>query len=104
MAVETATKLFLSAAIALWVLGPAAIQRALFGRIGIAPLAGAFFAYNANFTWGFFNYYFSAGLSFLLFAAWITSAKRRGPALLAGFALAFSRFTPAIWSPSSCCS
>ena len=89
MPVETATKLFLSAAIALWVLGPAAIQRALFGKIGITPLAGAFFAYNANFTWGFFNYCFAAGLSFLLFAAWIASAKRRGPTLLAGFALAF---------------
>jgi hypothetical protein len=86
--VEAATKLFLSAAIAMWILGPAAIQRALFGRIGIAPLAGAFFAYNANFTWGFFNYYFAAGGSFLVFAAWIANAKRRGPATLAAFALA----------------
>ncbi len=86
--VEPATKLFLSIAVVLWVLGPAAIQRALFGRIGVAPLAGAFFAYNANFTWGFFNYYFAAGLCFLLFAAWITTAKKRGPATLAGFALA----------------
>ncbi|MGC9953777.1 MAG: hypothetical protein ABSD21_05830 [Rhizomicrobium sp.] len=86
--VETATKLFLSAAVAMWVLGPAAIQRALFGRIGVAPLAGAFFAYNANFTWGFFNYYFATGLCFLLFAAWIATAKRRGPGALAGFMLA----------------
>jgi hypothetical protein len=86
--VEPATKLFLSAAVAMWILGPAAIQRALFGKIGITPLAGAFFAYNANFTWGFFNYYFATGLCFLLFAAWIASAKRRGPIVLAGFALA----------------
>jgi hypothetical protein len=90
LAVETATKLFLSAAVALWVLGPAAIQRALFGRIGITPLAGAFFAYNANFTWGFFNYYFAAGLCFLVFAAWIASANKRGPFALAGFALAIA--------------
>ncbi|MDE2630738.1 MAG: hypothetical protein KGM97_07080 [Alphaproteobacteria bacterium] len=88
MAVETATKLFLSVAVALWVLGPAAIQRALFGTIGVAPLAAAFFAYNANFTWGFFNYYFATGLCFLLFAAWIATENRRPPAALAGFALA----------------
>ena len=88
LAVETAAKLFLSAAVAMWVLGPAAIQRALFGRIGLAPLAGAFFAYNANFTWGFFNYYFAAGLCFLVFAAWIATAKKRGPYALTGFMLA----------------
>ncbi len=88
LAVESAAKLFLSVAIAMWVLGPAAIQRALFGRIGLAPLAGAFFAYNANFTWGFFNYYFATGLCFLVFAAWIATAKRRGPYALTGFALA----------------
>ena len=44
------------------------MHRALYGRIGIAPLFGAFFAYNANFIWGFFNYYFAAGLSFAIFA------------------------------------
>ena len=88
MALETATKLFLSIAVAMWVLGPAAIQRALLGRTNAAPLAGAFFAYNANFTWGFFNYYFAAGLCFVLFAAWIATAGRRGRATLAGFALA----------------
>ena len=57
-------------------------------RIGLASLAGAFFAYNANFTWGFFNYYFATGLCFLVFAAWIATAKRRGPYVLAGFVLA----------------
>lgn len=88
LSVETATKLFLSAAVAMWIAGPASIQRALFGRIGVTPLAGALFAYNANFTWGFFNYYFATGLCFLMFAAWIATAKRRGPATLAGFALA----------------
>jgi hypothetical protein len=83
-----ATKLFLTAAIFFWVLGPGAIHRALYGRTGIAPLFGAFFAYNANFIWGFFNYYFSAGLSFLLFAAWIATDNRNGPARLAAFTLA----------------
>ncbi|MDE2182215.1 MAG: hypothetical protein KGJ78_04270 [Alphaproteobacteria bacterium] len=87
-ALETATKLFLSLAVAMWVLGPGAIQRALTGRIGVTSLAGALFAYNANFTWGFFNYYFSAGLCFVIFAAWIVAAKRRGPLTLATFAAA----------------
>ena len=59
----TATKLFLTAGIVMWVMGPGMIHRALYGRTGISPLFGAVFAYNANFIWGFFNYYFSAGLS-----------------------------------------
>ena len=56
-----ATKLFLTAAIFFWVMGPGAIHRALYGRTGIAPLFGAFFAYNANFVWGIINYNFAAG-------------------------------------------
>ena len=84
----TATKLFLTAALFLWVLGPGAVHRALYGRVGIAPLFGSFFAYNANFSWGFFNYYFSAGLSFVIFAAWIAGGGRNGAARLAGFTLA----------------
>jgi hypothetical protein len=85
-----ATKLFLTAAIFLWVLGPGAIHRALYGRTGIAPLFGSFFAYNANFIWGFFNYYFASGLSFAIFAAWIATDKRNGAARLAGFTLAIT--------------
>jgi hypothetical protein len=69
-----ATKLFLSASVAAWVLGGAAIQRALFGRVGFTALLAAFFAYNANFFWGFMNYDFAAGLDLLLFAAWIETA------------------------------
>ncbi len=88
LSLEAATRIFLSAAVAMWVLGPAAIQRALFGRIGVESLAAAFFAYNTNFMWGFFNYYFAAGLCFIIFAAWIATAKKRSPAALAGFALA----------------
>jgi len=69
-----AAKLFLSAAVAFWVFGAAAIQRALFGRIGIASLMAAFFAYNANFFWGFMNYDFTAGLDLVVFAGWIATA------------------------------
>jgi hypothetical protein len=81
-----ATKLFLTAAVAFWVLGAAAIQRALFGRVGIASLLAAFFAYNANFFWGFLNYDFTAGLDLLVFAGWIATAKWQRIPRLALFA------------------
>jgi len=82
-----AAKLFLSAAIGLWVVGAALIQRALYGRIGVSPLLAAFFAYNVNFFWGFLNYDFAAGLDLVIFAGWIaTSSWNRAPrlALFAG--------------------
>ncbi len=81
-----ATKLFLSAAVALWVLGAAALQRALFGRVGVASLLAAFFAYNGNFFWGFLNYDFTAGLDLLVFAGWIATAHWRRIPRLALFA------------------
>ncbi len=84
---EQAARLFLTMAVCMWVLGPAAINRLLFGRWNIAPLFGAFFAYNANFSWGFFNYYFASGLGFAVFAAWI-ACETKSPRALAGFALA----------------
>jgi len=85
---SAAIKLFLSAAVAMWVAGPGCIQRALTGRIGIAPLFAAFFAMNANYFWGFFNYYFAAGLSLMVFAAWIATAKRAGRMRTLLFAIA----------------
>lgn len=88
-----AARLFLTAAIALWVMGAGAVHRALYGRTGIAPLFGTFFAYNANFMWGFFNYYFAAGLSLAIFAAWIANARSAGRDSswrLAGFTLAIT--------------
>ncbi|MFZ1991876.1 MAG: hypothetical protein WAW96_19135 [Alphaproteobacteria bacterium] len=88
MSLVTATKLFLAVSIVLWVLGPALVHRALFGRFGLgAVLAGAF-AYNVNLMWGFLNYYFGAGLAFFVFAAWIATAKRRTADHLLLFALA----------------
>jgi len=85
---EAAAKLFLTLAVGFWVVGAAAIQRALTGRIGVASLAGALFAINANFTWGFLNYTFGAGLCFLVFAAWIAKRANLTPWTLAGFTLA----------------
>jgi hypothetical protein len=86
--VELAAKLFLTVALSLWVIGPALVQRALFGRIGVAALFASFFAYNANFTWGFLNYLFAMGAAFVILAAWIASEGRRTPLRIAGFMLA----------------
>src|SRR3974390_1992556 len=88
MGLVPADKLFLSAAIAAWVFGAAAIKRALFGGVGVAALFAAFFAYNANYFWGFMNYDFSAGLGLLVFAAWIATDDWSRPIRLAAFALA----------------
>ncbi|HSZ11112.1 MAG TPA: hypothetical protein VK759_02980, partial [Rhizomicrobium sp.] len=88
MALDAAARLFLSLGVAMWVIGPSLIHRALYGRFGFAPLAAAFFAYNANFMWGFINYYFAAGLSLVVFAAWIATDGRRRPWMIAGFAVA----------------
>ncbi|HVZ91722.1 MAG TPA: hypothetical protein VG843_08730 [Rhizomicrobium sp.] len=88
LGLELAARLFVAAAIAMWVLGPAFVRRALFGRAGAEALFAAFFAYNANLTWGFLNYDFAAGAAFLFLAAWIASEERRAPAPLMLFALA----------------
>lgn len=85
---DAAAKLFLSLGVAMWVLGGGLLQRALYGRITFAPLAGAFFAYNGNFFWGFFNYYFAAGLVLLVFAAWVASESKAGALRLLGCTLA----------------
>jgi hypothetical protein len=87
--VEAAAKMFLSAAVAMWVAGPAAVQWALFRKVSPLVLAGGFFAYNAPFMWGFFNFYFAAGCGFLVLAAWIRTAPRRNAAGYAGFAAVF---------------
>lgn len=72
-----AIALFLAVTVWLWIAGAAAVQWALFRRVRIAPLFAGFFAYNANFMWGFFNYCFGTGLALLAFAAWIASENRR---------------------------
>jgi hypothetical protein len=90
MPLEIAAKLFLSIAVALWVLGQAAIQRALFGRVNPGALIAALFAYNANFLWGFFNYIFATGVSFFVFAAWIATDGRRTRLHQIAFAIAFT--------------
>jgi hypothetical protein len=53
-------------------------------------LLAATFAYNASFMWGFFNYVFAIGVSFLVFAAWIATDGKRSAFHLTGFTLAFT--------------
>lgn len=81
-------KLFLSLALVMWVAAPVAIQYALYKRAGVSALAGALFAYNAAFMWGFINFYFACGLALLVFAAWIATETRAGAWRTAFFALA----------------
>ncbi len=85
---DAAAKLFITASVMMWVIGPALIHRTLFGSAGVASLFAAFFAYNANFTWGFLNYYFAMGAGFFVFAAWIATDGRRSVLQLLGFAVA----------------
>ncbi len=83
-----ATALFLTIAILLWVLGPAAVQWSLYRRVGIAPLFAGIFAYNANLMWGFINYYFAMGVALFVFAGWIVTEGKRNALRVAGFATA----------------
>jgi hypothetical protein len=88
MPLDVAARLFIGIGVAMWVAGPALIQRALYGRIGVMTLAAAFFAYNVNYMWGFLNYYFAVGLCLIVFAGWIASDAWRRLPRLALFALA----------------
>ena len=91
MPLEIATKLFLSIAVAMWVLGPVAIQRALFGRIGLGGMLAAAFAYNAQLHLGLLQLLFCRRLE--LHGASPPGLRRdgvRNPLYLGGFALAFT--------------
>jgi hypothetical protein len=85
---DAAAKLFITAGVVMWVFGPALVHRALYGRVGAAPLFAAMFAYNANFTWGFLNYYFAVGAAFCVFAAWIATDGRQSALHLIAFLVA----------------
>jgi hypothetical protein len=88
MSLAAATKVLLSASVALWIVSPGLINRALYGRFGVSALGAVFFAYNENFMWGFFNYYFAAGLALAAFAGWIASSSWKRAPRMAIFALA----------------
>ncbi|GAA0551348.1 hypothetical protein GCM10008941_34130 [Rhizomicrobium palustre] len=84
---EIAVKLFLSLTVIFWVTGAGLIHRAVTGKVGAVALAGALFATNANFTWGFLNYTFGAGLSFLAFAAWVKFREKLTAKVIVAFTL-----------------
>lgn len=66
-----AGRVFISAIIIMWIIGPLALHRALFGRVSFWPLIASFFAYNWCLSKGLLNFAFGAGLSFLVLAAWV---------------------------------
>jgi hypothetical protein len=70
MPLNAAGKVFLSAIVLMWIVGPLLLHRALFGRVGFWPLLAGFFAYNWCLAIGLLNFVFGAGLSFFLLAAW----------------------------------
>ena len=75
MAVEQAGRVFIAMAMLLPVLGTITLRRALWGRVGLWPLASFLFVYNAVLQWGFLNFLFALGVAILLFSAWIGSAR-----------------------------
>lgn len=77
MPVEAAARLFVAVTMALLVAGTVTLHRALFGRVGLWPLASLLFLYNAVLWWGFVSYLFGLAVALLAFSAWIASARWR---------------------------
>ncbi len=85
---ELVGRLFIASTLVLLVLGTIALHRAVWGRVGIWPLASLLFLYNEAFRLGFLNFLFGLGLSLLCFSAWIATARWRGLGRLALFSIA----------------
>jgi hypothetical protein len=88
MPIELAGRVFIAATLASLLLGTAAIHRALWGRVGLWPLAASLFLYNDALYWGFLNYLFGLGAALLAFAAWIATQRWPAGRRLALFSLA----------------
>ena len=71
----TVGRIFLALTILSTIGGVAALHRALFGRLGLWPLAALATAYSLPFAWGLVNFQFSVGLCLLSCAAWIASDR-----------------------------
>ncbi len=84
----TAGKIFLAAIIILTVTGCAVLQAALFGRLGLWPLAVLPFMYNYILGLGFLSYLFGAALVPFVVAAWIKTEHWSGAIRLALFTIA----------------
>ena len=69
--VYTAGRLFLALTVALSVIGPLVLYRALYGRYAYWPLACGLLAYNGAFMAGFAGFAFGLGLTLLLSGLWL---------------------------------
>src|SRR5258708_14116308 len=75
MPLEDAGRLFVALTMASLVLGTMTLHRALYGRIGLWPLASLLFVYNSVLYWGFVNFLFTLGLALVTFSAWVASER-----------------------------
>lgn len=87
MLLEWAGRCFIALTLLALLAGTAALHRALFGRVGLWPLAALLVLYNTMLFWGFLSCLFSLGLALLAFAGWHAA---RGWSLAARVAV----FTP----------
>lgn len=76
LGVEAATKTVVVAIPMLTAAGFLAAARAVHGRIPPTTILALPIAYNYAFNWGFVNFALSAALAFLLFAVWLSLARR----------------------------
>ena len=88
--VEQAGRMFVGLTLAALAVGTASLHRALFGRVGIWPLASLLFVYNAVLFWGFVGCLFATGVCLLVFSGWIATPHWRPGARLPIFATAAS--------------
>jgi hypothetical protein len=71
LAVDIASKVFLSIGLLSVAMAPLALNLALFNRVTPIALVGLLFVHNNTLSLGFVNYIFAAGFSICLFALWI---------------------------------
>ena len=69
-------KLFATLGLALWIAGAGLLFRGFWGRYDAQALLAAPFAFNAPFSWGFFNFHFGAGLALLAAGFWSMRDRR----------------------------
>ncbi|KAB0265389.1 hypothetical protein [Microvirga brassicacearum] len=86
--VYMAGRIFIGLTLLLMLLGPMALQRALYGRWSAWPLIGGLFLYNGFLFVGLMNYLFGVGVAVFGLSAWI-GLSRRSPVLRAFVSLAF---------------
>ena len=69
-------KLFATLGLTLWIAGAGLLFRGFRGRYDAQALLAAPYAFNAPFTWGFFNFHFGAGLALLGAGFWAMRDRR----------------------------